>query len=56
MDLVWLWHRPVATAPIQSLAWEHPDAVGAALKRQERKKEREREREREEGRKERKKT
>ena len=26
--LLWLWHRPVATAPIQSLAWEPPYAVG----------------------------
>ena len=31
--LLWLWHRPAATAPIQPLAWEHPDAVGAALKK-----------------------
>jgi len=28
--LLWLWHRPVATAPIQPLAWEPPYAVGAA--------------------------
>ena len=26
--LLWLW--PVATAPIQPLAWEHPYAAGAA--------------------------
>ena len=41
--LLWLWHKPVATAPIQPLAWEPPHAAGAALKRQdqkERKKER----------------
>ena len=30
---VWLWHRPAATAPIRALAWEPPDAAGAALKR-----------------------
>ena len=28
-----LWCRPVATAPIQSLAWEPPYVTGAALKR-----------------------
>ena len=22
--LLWLWHRPAATAPIQPLAWEPP--------------------------------
>ena len=31
--LLWLWHRPVAIALIQPLAWEHSYAVGAALKR-----------------------
>ena len=31
--LLWLWRRPVATAPIQPLAWEPPNAAGAALKR-----------------------
>jgi len=39
--LLWLWHRPVAMAPIQPLAWEHPYAVGAAqemAKRQKKKK------------------
>ena len=29
--LLWLWHRPVATAPIRPLAWEPPHAVGVAL-------------------------
>ena len=29
---LWLWCRPAATAPIQPLAWEHPRALGAALK------------------------
>ena len=28
--LLWLWRRPVATAPIGPLAWEPPYAVGAA--------------------------
>ena len=39
-DLVWLWLwcRPVATAPIRPLAWEPPYAVGVALKRQKRQK------------------
>ena len=32
--LLWLWHRPVATVPIQPLPWEPPYAEGAALKRQ----------------------
>ena len=29
-ELLWLWCRPVATAPIQPLAWEPPYALGAA--------------------------
>jgi len=29
-SLLWLWRRPVATAPIQPLAWEPPYASGAA--------------------------
>ena len=28
--LLWIWRRPVATAPIRPLAWEPPYAVGAA--------------------------
>ena len=32
--LLWLCGGLTATAPIQPLAWEHPYAVGAALKRQ----------------------
>ena len=28
--MLWLWRRPVATAPIQPLAWEPPYAEGAA--------------------------
>ena len=31
--LLWLWCRPVATAPIRPLAWECPHAVGAALEK-----------------------
>ena len=29
-ELLWLWHRPLATAPIGPLAWEPPYAAGAA--------------------------
>ena len=28
--LLWLWHRPAATALIRPLAWEPPYAVGVA--------------------------
>ena len=35
---LWLWRRPVATAPIQPLPWEPPYAVAVALKRQKEKK------------------
>ena len=38
--LVWLWCRPVATAPIQPLAWEPSYAMGVSLKRQKKRKER----------------
>ena len=31
--LLWLWRRPVATAPVQPLAWEPLYAMGAALER-----------------------
>ena len=31
--LLWLWCRPEATAPTQSLAWEPPYATGVALKK-----------------------
>lgn len=30
--LLWLWCRPAVVAPIQTLAWELPHAMGAALK------------------------
>ena len=29
-ELLWLWHRPVTTAPIRPLAWEPPCATEAA--------------------------
>ena len=32
LALLWLWHGPVATAPVPPLAWEPPYATGAALK------------------------
>ena len=31
--LLCLWRRPMATAPIRSLAWEPPYAVGVALEK-----------------------
>ena len=31
--LLWLWCRTVATAPIRSLAWEPPYAMGEVLKK-----------------------
>ena len=34
LALLWLWHRPVATAPVGPLAWKPPYAAGVALKRQ----------------------
>jgi len=34
LALLWLWCRPVATAPIQPLSWKLPHATGVALKRQ----------------------
>ena len=36
--LLWLWCRPVATAPIWPLTWEPPYAAGATLKRKKEKK------------------
>ena len=36
--LLWLWHRPVATAPIRPLAWKPPYAAGAALEKTKKKK------------------
>ena len=31
--LLWLWHRPAATALIRPLAWEPPYAASAALEK-----------------------
>ena len=39
--LLWLWRRPVATAPIQLLAWETPYAAGAAQEIEKKKKKKE---------------
>ena len=36
--LLWLWHRPAATALIRPLAWEPSYAAGAALEKAERQK------------------
>ena len=36
--LLWLWRKPVATAPIQPLAWEPPYATGVALEKSKRQK------------------
>ena len=32
-ELLWLWCRLVATAPIRPLAWEPPYAIGVALEK-----------------------
>ena len=37
---LWLWYRPAAAVPSQSLARELPGATGAALKRKKKKKKR----------------
>ena len=36
--LLWLWCKPVATAPIRPLAWEPPYATGTALEMAKKKK------------------
>ena len=36
--LLWLWHRPAATAPIRPLAWEPPYTAGMALEKTKKKK------------------
>ena len=38
--LLWLWCRPAATAPIESLAWEPPYATGGVQEMAKRKKKR----------------
>ena len=35
-ELLWLWCRPEATAPIRPLAWEPPYAEGVALEKDKR--------------------
>ena len=37
-ELLWLWHRPAAAAPILPLAWELPYAMGMSLKKRKQKK------------------
>ena len=37
MLFLWLWHRLAAVAPIRSLAWELPYAVGEAPQKKTRK-------------------
>ena len=37
-ELLWLWRRPAATAPIGPLAWEPPYAAGVALEKAKRQK------------------
>ena len=32
--LLWLWYRPAAVSPVQTLTWELPYAMGVALKKQ----------------------
>ena len=36
-ELLWLWYRPADIALIQLLAWDFKHAMGAALKKKERK-------------------
>ena len=36
--LLWLWRRPVASAPIKPLAWETPYATDVALEKDQKKK------------------
>ena len=38
LALLWLWCRPAATALIRPLAWEPPNAAGAALEKTKKKK------------------
>jgi len=38
LALLCLWCRPAATVLTQPLAWEHPNAMGVALKRPQKKK------------------
>ena len=36
--MLWLWHRPEATAPIRALVWEPPYATGVSLEKDKKKK------------------
>ena len=36
--LLWLWHSPVAIAPIRPLAWETPYTPSVALEKEKKKK------------------
>ena len=38
LELLWLWCRPAAAAPIQHLFWELPYAAGGAIKKKKKKK------------------
>ena len=38
LALLWLWRRLAAVAPIRTLAWEPPHALGVALKNKKNKK------------------
>ena len=38
---LWVWCRPVATGPIEPLAWEHPYATDVTLKKQKKRKKKE---------------
>ena len=40
-ELLWLWCRPVATAPTGPLAWEPPYAASVALEKTKKKKKKE---------------
>ena len=42
--LLWLWHRPAATALIRPLGWELPYATGAATEKTKKKKKKKKER------------
>ena len=37
-ELLWLWHRPAAVAPIRPLAWELPYAMGQKRQKRQKKK------------------
>jgi len=44
MMLLWLWHRPAATSPIQPLAWDPPYATSVDLESKKKKKKKRRRR------------